>query len=210
MDFVKKLIAFNKKQNVKITKDEINSISDKEAEIFLENCPIDSLIDLKREGIYLKKELFSLINGFIACIGAPKQGKSSLCSGLYKTLYGLDKEIFTVSNSYFRFTKGLWVIKQREKNTIQEKIEKDIIDTEGFQSDDLSTWKYIMIVAFISTDIIVVNRNYRLDEVKKIMIIIWNSLEKMEHLGLPKILKTIWIQITKEKYKKSFENNMNK
>ena len=98
MDFVKKLIVFNKKQNGFIKDDEIRSISDKEAEIFLENCPIDSLIDLKRKGIYLRKELFYSKNGFIACIGAPGQGKSSLCSAYYKVLYGLDKEIFTISN----------------------------------------------------------------------------------------------------------------
>jgi hypothetical protein len=38
-----------------------------------------------------------------------------------------------------------------------------------------------MIVAFISTDIIIVNRD-RMDDVKKILSIIWNSLEKMKKL----------------------------
>ena len=67
-----------------------------------------------------------------------------------------------------------------------------------------------MIVAFISTDIIVVNRDCRLDEVKKILNIIWNSLEKIEQLGLPKILKTIWIQITDDDDEEYFEDNMKK
>ena len=44
---------------------------------------------------------------------------------------------------------------------------KDIIDIEGFQVDDFNTWNNIMIVAFLSTDIIVVNICSRFDEVKK-------------------------------------------
>ena len=122
MDFVKKFIVFNKKESGNISDYEIKSISDKEVEIFLENYPKDSLIDLKRVGIYLRKELFSSINGFIALIGRPGHGISSLCSAFYKTIYGLDKEIFTISNSYLSFTKGLWVIKERERKAIQQKI----------------------------------------------------------------------------------------
>lgn len=197
--YVKKLIVYLKKKGGKIDDDEINSISDIEAEEYLEKCPIDSLIDLNRGDIYLQKGLFLTIDGFIACIGKPGQGKSSLCSAFYKTLYGLNKEIFSIADSKLTFTKGLWIIKERERRSIRENIIKDIIDVEGFQADDLNTWKYIMIVAFISTDIIVVNRDAtRMDEVKKMMSIIWNSLEKMKQLGLPKILKTIWVQISDE------------
>lgn len=197
--YVKKLIVYLKKKGGKIDDDEINSISDIEAEEYLEKCPIDSFIDLNRGDIYLQKGLFLTIDGFIACIGKPGQGKSSLCSAFYKTLYGLNKEIFSIADSKLTFTKGLWIIKERERRSIRENIIKDIIDVEGFQADDLNTWKYIMIVAFISTDIIVVNRDStRMDEVKKMMSIIWNSLEKMKQLGLPKILKTIWVQISDE------------
>ena len=57
----------------------------------------------------------------------------------------------------------------------------------------LSTWKYIMIVVFIITDIIIVNKGCRMDNVKKILSITWNSLDKMNKLGLPKILKNVWI-----------------
>ena len=55
-----------------------------------------------------------------------------------------------------------------------------------------------MIVAFIATDIIIVNKGCRMDDVKKILSITWNSLDKMKQLGLPKILKNIWIQIYDE------------
>ena len=171
---------------------------------------MESLIDLNRNinEIYLRKELFKNKNGFIACIGNPGQGKSSLCSAYYKIFYGIDKEIFSISNSSLWYTKGLWIMKESIRKSIKENIIKDIIDVEGFQVDDLSTWKYIMIVAFIATDIIIVNRNYRMDDVKKILSITWNSLDKMDNLGLPKILKNIWIQMVREKNIQKFEEIM--
>ena len=54
----------------------------------------------------------------------------------------------------------------------------------NFKVDDLNKWKYT--VDFLSADIIFVNIGARFDEVKKIMNIIWNSLEKLKALGLPK------------------------
>ena len=62
-----------------------------------------------------------------------------------------------------------------------------------------------MIVAFISTDIIIVNKSDRMDDVKKILSITWNSLDKMNKLGLPKILKNIWVQIEDEDKLSEFE-----
>lgn len=61
-----------------------------------------------------------------------------------------------------------------------------------------------MIFAFIATDLIVVNKENRMDEVKKILIIVWNSLDKMEKLGLPRIIKNIWIQINRKKKLEKF------
>ena len=129
----------------------------------------------------------------------PGQGKSSLCSAYYKVFYGINKEIFSISNASSSFTKGLWILKNEERQKIKQNIIKDIIDVEGFQVDDLSTWKYIMIVAFIATDLIVVNKEDRMDDVKKILSIVWNSLDKMQKLGLPRIIKNIWIQIERKK-----------
>jgi len=209
LNFVKKFYVFSKKHSGNIKDDEINAISDEEAKKFLEKLPVESLLDLNRSinEIYLQKGLFRQIDGFIACIGRPGQGKSSLCSAYYKIFYGIDKEIFSISDSLLSFTKGLWILKESIRQTIKENITKDIIDVEGFQVDDVSTWKYIQIVAFISTDIIIVNKEGRWDDVKKILSITWNSLEKMEKLGLPKILKNIWIQI-KPKILPKFEENM--
>ena len=68
-----------------------------------------SLLDLTGNinEIYLQKGLFRQIDGFIASIGKPGQGKSSLCSSYYKIFYGIYKEIFSISNSTLSFTKGL-------------------------------------------------------------------------------------------------------
>lgn len=115
---------------------------------------------------------------------------------------------YFISNSTLSFTKGLWILKQRERKNIRQNIFKEIIDVEGFQVDEVSTWKYIMIVAFISTDIIIVNRD-RMDDVKKILSIIWNSLEKMKKLGLPKLLKAIWVQLYDEEKINTFQDIIN-
>ena len=155
LSFVKKFLAFVKKnKDGTIKNEEINAISDEEAKEFLKTISVDSLIDLSRKigEIYLSKDLLSQFDGFIACIGKPGQGKSSLCSAYYKVFYGINKEIFSISNATTSFTKGLWILKREERQKIKQNIIKDIIDVEGFQVDDLSTWKYIMIVAFIATD----------------------------------------------------------
>ena len=65
---------------------------------------------------------------------------------------------------------GHVVLSAIQPETVASRIDKDIIDVEGFQVDDITTWKSIMISAYISTDIIIVNRNTRLDDVIKILI----------------------------------------
>ena len=145
LSFVKKFLAFVKKnKDGTIKNEEINAISDEEAKEFLKTISVDSLIDLSRKigEIYLSKDLLSQFDGFIACIGKPGQGKSSLCSAYYKVFYGINKEIFSISNSptsFTSFTKGLWILKREERQKIKQNIIKDIIDVEGFQVDDLST-----------------------------------------------------------------------
>ena len=210
LNFVKKFFVFKNKKSGLIKDDEINAITDEQAKEFLKQLPVESFLDLtcNINEIYLQKGLFRQIDGFIACIGKPRQGKSSLCSAYYKIFYGIDKEIFSISNSSLSFTKGLWILKESIRQTIEKNIIKDIIDVEGFQVDDLSTWKYIMIAAFIATDIIIVNKGCRMDDVRKILSITWNSLDKMNKLGLPKILKNIWIQVDDEEFLNNFEEIM--
>ena len=114
LSFVKKFLAFAKKNKDYALKDEeINAITDEEAKEFLKTISVDSLIDLSRKigEIYLSKDLLSQFDGFIACIGKPGHGKSSLCSAYYKVFYGINKEVFSISKSWSCSTKGLWIIK---------------------------------------------------------------------------------------------------
>lgn len=181
--FLIKFLVFEKNnKNCLIKDDDINSITDKEARKFMDELHVESPLDLNCEEnqIYLQKRLLKQIDIFIAFISRPGQGKSSLCSAFYKVLYGLNREIFSI-----------WILKQREWKNIRQYIFKEIIDVEGFQVDEVSTWKYIMIVAFISTDVVVVNHLDSMNDVKKILSIIWNSLEKMKKLEWPKLLKAI-------------------
>ena len=70
----------------------------------------------------------------------------------------------------------------------------------------MEIYYYITIVTFILTDIVIVNRGTHMDDAKKILNIIWNSLEKMNKLGLPRILKTILIQATNKKFNSDMQN----
>ena len=107
LNFVKNLLIIEKKKdktnNGSNKDDEINTISDEEAKDFLTKLNMESIIDLNRNinEIYLRKELFEDINGFIACIGKP-----GLCSAYYKVFYGINKEIFSISKSWSCSTKG--------------------------------------------------------------------------------------------------------
>ena len=87
-------------------------------------------------------------------------------------------------------------------------IKKDLLDVEGFQVDDIKSWKYVMVIAFLSTDLIILNRNTRADDVKKIIRIIEKSLEIMNKKQIPRILKknlytNNYIQ-TKKNYKRIY------
>ena len=100
----------------------------------------------------------------------------------------------------------MWILKEREKKNIKQNIFKDIIDVKGYQSYEIIVWKSIMISAYISTDIIILNRNTRLDEIIKILSIICNSLDKMNILGIPYLLKNIRVIIEDKDNKEDLEN----
>ena len=120
---LKNLLSIQKHKKGLIREDEINSVTDKEATEFLEKMPIESLIDLEKiekDEIFLRKDILNSNHGYVACIGPPSAGKSSLCNAFYKTLYGINKELFYISNSALSFTKGLWILKEREKQNIKQ------------------------------------------------------------------------------------------
>ena len=155
--------------------------------------------------IEIRKELLKNVNSFIACLGPPGAGKSTFCSNYYKSLYKVKNDYFESSDENLTFTKGIWMISDNERRKIPIMIKKDLLDVEGFQVDDVKCWKYVSIIAFLSTDLLILNRNPRFDDVKKMLRIIENSLKKVENKKIPRILKNIYIQTTSKKPKNTIE-----
>ena len=53
------------------------------------------------------------------------------------------------------------MISEEERGKIQEYINNDILDVEGFECDKIESFKFVHIIAFLSTDLIILNRNPR-------------------------------------------------
>ena len=163
----------------------------------------------KDQHCHLLKNTIEYVNAAIGVLGPPGAGKSSLCNAYYKIKYDTDKLFFEMSTSASSHTKGIWILKEEERMKIEKNIDKDILDVEGFQIDDIKSWKYVMIISFICSEIIILNRNTRLDDTKKVLNIIKNSLKKMKESNIPKILKKIYIQIDDEDEINEFDNKLN-
>ena len=86
------------------------------------------------------------------------------------------------------------MISNDERRKIPEYIDRDFLDVEGIQVDDFNSWKYVMVIAFLSTDLIILNNKQKYDEVKKMIKIIEKGLKIMQQMNIPRILKTIYIQ----------------
>ena len=158
---------------------------------------------------HLKKNVIQYVNSAIGVLGPPGAGKSTLCCAYYLINYNMNEEYFQMSSSSTSFTKGIWILKESERMKIKENIDRDILDVEGFQVDEIKSWKYVMIISFICTEIIILNRNTRLDDTKKVLNIVKNSLKKMRDSNIPKILKTIYIQIDDEDEINNFNEKLN-
>ena len=170
------------------------------------NKGVIELTSQDKDKITVKKELLKSINSFIACLGQPGEGKSTFGSNFYKKLYKVKNDYFESSDGFETFTKGIWMISDEERRKIPKYINRDFLDVEGFQVDDPRSWKYVMMIAFLSTDLIILNNKSRYDEVKKMIKIIENSLKRMRKLNIPRILKVIYIQtIKKPKNQKPIE-----
>jgi hypothetical protein len=170
------------------------------------NKGIVELTIKNKDNIRIKKNLLKNVNSFIACLGQPGAGKSTFGSNYYKALYKVKNDYFESSDETETFTKGIWMISDEERRKIPDYIYRDFLDVEGFQVDDAKSWKYVMIIAFLSTDLIILNNKLRYDEVKKMIKIIENSLKRMQKLNIPRILKVIYIQtIKKPKKQKPIE-----
>ena len=126
---------------------------------------------------HLKKNVIQYVNSAIGVLGPPGAGKSTLCCAYYLINYNMNEEYFQMSSSSTSFTKGIWILKESERMKIKENIDRDILDVEGFQVDEIKSWKYVMIISFICTEIIILNRNTRLDDTKKVLNIVKEILD---------------------------------
>jgi GTPase SAR1 family protein len=153
------------------------------------------LINEQGGKVYIIPELLTSVNNYVACLGAPGAGKSSFCNAFYKVKYGTNYEFFKASPGLLSFTKGMWVMTREAKMKIpNQTLDYEIIDVEGFQADYSKCWLYVMITSFLATDIILLNRAPRHDTAEKVLKIMKDLFPKMDKLGAPRILKTIFIQ----------------
>ena len=184
------IVVFKKKNN--------NNNNDNDKDLIdnsnIENEGVVKLVNELNDNVIIKKELLKSIKSLIACLGGPGSGKSAFASNYYKLLYRVKNDYFNSSDSEITYTKEIWMITEKERGKIKNYINKDMLDVKGYESDDIKSLKYVMIVAFLSTDIVILHRDIRYDNVKKIIKNIENSLKKLKELNIPRILKKIYIQ----------------
>ena len=173
---------------------------------FTENIGIEQITDeSKGDKVFIKKNLLRSINSFLACLGPPGAGKSTFCSNYYKMLYKVKNNYFEASEGILSFTKGIWVVSEAERRKIPVVIKRDLLDVEGFRVNEAKSWRYVMIIAFLSTDLLILNRNARFDDIKMVLNIVGNSLDRMKKQKLPRILKKIYIQMSNSKLIKKYK-----
>ena len=64
------------------------------------------------------------------------------------------------------------MISDEERRKIPQYIAKDILDVDGFHVDQINSWKYVMIIVFLSSELIIFKGKERFDDVVKIIKII--------------------------------------
>ena len=57
------------------------------------------------------------------------------------------------------------MISDEERRKIPQYIAKDILDVDGFHVDQINSWKYVMIIVFLSSELIIFKEKERFDDV---------------------------------------------
>ena len=71
------------------------------------------------------------------------------------------------------------MISEKEKTRIGKYINKEIFNVEGFKIDDKNTHKYVMIVSFLSNNLVILNKGDRSKEIIAKVKIIEKVLKEM-------------------------------
>ena len=148
----------------------------------------------KNGDILINKDLINSVKSFIACIGRYGEGKSTFASNFYKLLYNVKNDYFESKKTGRTFTKGIWMISEKERGRLGKYIDKEILDVEGFGINNTDTHKYILIVSFLSNRVVILNISHRDEEIIEIIKIIEKGLKEMQKREIPRILKVIYIQ----------------
>lgn len=157
------------------------------------------------ERTIVKKDLLNEVNNFLAIIGPSGTGKSTFCSYYYQKRYNLEQGIFKPSVSSDSDTKGIWLLSPTVKHKIEANIERELLDVEGFDAGEFNSWKNTLIIAFLSTEVIILKQqNVRDVETKQILKIMESYLKKLKKKNFPRKLKKIYIHYS---IKKNFDMN---
>ena len=73
------------------------------------------------------------------------------------------------------------MISDEERRKIPQYIAKDILDVDGFHVDQINSWKYVMIIVFLSSELIIFKGKERFDDVVKIIKIIQIGQKKWKN-----------------------------
>ena len=85
------------------------------------------------------------------------------------------------------------------KHKIEANIERELLDVEGFDAGEFNSWKNTLIIAFLSTEVIILKQqNVRDVETKQILKIMESYLKKLKKKNFPRKLKKISITPSKK------------
>ena len=171
---------------------------------------IESIIQIKKdnegkERTIVKKDLLNEVNNFLSIIGPSGTGKSTFCSYYYQKRYNLEPGIFKPSDSSDSDTKGIWLLSPTVKHKIEANIERELLDVEGFDAGKFNSWRNTLIIAFLSTEVMILKtQNVRDEETKRLLTVMNNYLIKLKEKNFPRKLKKIYIHYS---IKKNFDIN---
>eukprot|EP00484_Ammonia_sp_Unknown_P023785 CAMPEP_0197032984 /NCGR_PEP_ID=MMETSP1384-20130603/11512_1 /TAXON_ID=29189 /ORGANISM="Ammonia sp." /LENGTH=579 /DNA_ID=CAMNT_0042462723 /DNA_START=71 /DNA_END=1810 /DNA_ORIENTATION=- len=124
------------------------------------NCVIKptkaGLLAIKEDALFAISNHFS---NFIALVGPPGVGKSTLSSAIYNALRGDRTNYFEASAVAMEsFTKGIWSLNERTKVRLGAKDTVNVLDLEGIDDEDVI--HYLVVVAMTLSKAILLCANY--------------------------------------------------
>jgi len=140
-------------------------------------------------------ELLDQARYLVAVFGPTGAGKSTLCNTFYHITFGSTNSFFEPSAQPTSYTKGLWVLSKQAKIQLPDSINWEVVDMEGFQVDQMSSWKMAMVLCVLAEIVIFCNRDARCDNLFKAAIVFEKGRKLSQQLGMKPITKQIFVQV---------------